>query len=196
MTNQKKTAPAAKPVDAPKPPRKLIPRTAPKLEVPAESSVTEATPVVTSEVVTPKVATPATAAATAKARPVRKPSREDEIVAKHQKVLAEALVMAQAINYKQPTVMRQQTAKSKKVAKPEKPAKVKKHKLVRDSYAMPEAEYAKIGELKKRLAALGADAKKSELLRGGVAVLAAMSDAELKAVMARIERIKTGRPAK
>jgi len=201
MTNQKKTAPAAQPFVATKPPRKLIPRTAPKFEVPAESSVTEATPVVTSEVVTPKVTTPAaavpaTAAATAKARPVRKPSKEDEIVAKHQKVLAEALVMAQAINYNQPTVMRQQTAKGKKVAKPEKPAKVKKPKLVRDSYAMPEAEYAKIGELKKRLAALGADAKKSELLRGGVAVLAAMSDAELKAVMARVERIKTGRPAK
>jgi len=34
------------------------------------------------------------------------------------------------------------------------------------------------------------------LLRGGIAVLAALNDAELKAVMARIERIKTGRPAK
>jgi hypothetical protein len=61
---------------------------------------------------------------------------------------------------------------------------------------MPEAEYARIGELKKRLAALGAEVKKSELLRGGIAVLAALNDAELKAVMGRVERIKTGRPAK
>jgi len=199
MTNQKKAAPAAKPVTATKPPRKLIPRTAPKLEVLSASSIAEATPVAVPEVAiaegaTAAAAMPAAAAATAKARPLRKPSKEDEVVAKHQKVLAEALVMAQAINYDQPRVMRQQSAKGKKDAKPEKPAKTKKPKLVRDSYAMPEAEYAKIGELKKRLAALGADIKKSELLRGGIAVLAALSDAELKAVMARVERIKTGRP--
>lgn len=205
MNNQKKTAPAAQPVAALKRPGKLIPRTAPKLEVPAVSSVAEAVPVLVPEVLpevagpkaaAPAAAMPATAAAMAKARPARKPSKEDEAVAKHQKVLAEALVMAQAINYEQPRVMRQAIAKDKKVAKPEKPAKVKKPKLVRDSYAMPEAEYARIGELKKRLAALGADAKKSELLRGGIALLAALSDTELKAVMARVERIKTGRPAR
>ena len=197
MTNRKRAAPAAKPVAATKPPGKLIPRTAPKLEMPAGSNLAEATPeVATPEVATPAAAVPATAAATAKARPVRKPSKEDEVVAKHQKVLAEALVMAQAINYNQPTVMRQQASKGKKVAKPEKPVKAKKPKLVRDSYAMPEAEYAKIGELKKRLAALGADVKKSELLRGGIAMMAALSDVELKAVMARVERIKTGRPAR
>ena len=50
--------------------------------------------------------------------------------------------------------------------------------------------------LKKRLAALGREVKKSELLRGGIAALAAFNDDELKAVMCRIERIKTGRPAK
>lgn len=90
-------------------------------------------------------------------------------------------------------------AKEAKVAKPakaEKPPKLRKPKLVRDSYAMPEAEYALIAELKKRLAALGSEVKKSELLRGGIAVLAALNDAELKAVMGRVERIKTGRPAK
>ena len=90
-------------------------------------------------------------------------------------------------------------AKEAKVAKPakaEKPPKQRKPKLVRDSYAMPEAEYALIAELKKRLAALGSEVKKSELLRGGIAVLAALNDAELKAVMGRVERIKTGRPAK
>ncbi|TXI78216.1 MAG: hypothetical protein E6Q42_03800 [Dechloromonas sp.] len=86
--------------------------------------------------------------------------------------------------------------KEAKVAKAEKPPKLRKPKLVRDSYAMPEAEYALIAELKKRLAALGSEVKKSELLRGGIAVLAALNDAELKAVMGRVERIKTGRPAK
>jgi hypothetical protein len=90
--------------------------------------------------------------------------------------------------------MRQEAKKPKK--KPEKLAKPKKVKLIRDCYAMPESEYARIAEIKKRLSGLGRDAKKSEVMRGGIAVLAALNDVELKAVMARIERIKTGRPAK
>jgi len=189
MTNVTKAAPAAKPTSATKPPKKLIPRPAAK---PVAAAVAGETPPAPA----PQVAPPATAAATAKARPPRKPSREDETVAKHQKVLADALVKAQAINYEQPKVMKQEPAKGKKAAKPEKPAKVKKPKLVRDSYAMPEAEYARIGELKKRLAVLGSDVKKSELLRGGLSLLAALNDTELKAVMGRVERIKTGRPNK
>jgi len=202
MTNEKKAAPAAKPVAAAKPPKKLIPRTAPKIESALDPILAEAAPVTVPEVATQPAVTPvaapapavsATAAATAKARRVRKPTKEDETVARHQKVLAEALVMAQAINYDQPKVMRQAQAKGKKVVKP---VKAKKIKLVRDSYAMPENEYAQIGELKKRLAAMSVDVKKSELLRAGIAVMAALKDAELKLVMARVERIKTGRPAK
>ena len=202
MTNEKKAAPAAKPVAAAKPPKKLIPRTAPKIEPTLDPILAEAAPVTVPEVATqpavapvaaPAPAVSATAAATAKARRVRKPTKEDETVARHQKVLAEALVMAQAINYDQPKVMRQAPAKGKKVVKP---VKTKKIKLVRDSYAMPENEYAQIGELKKRLATMSVDVKKSELLRAGVAVMAALNDAELKRVMARVERIKTGRPAK
>ena len=202
MTNEKKAAPAAKPVAAAKPPKKLIPRTAPKIEPTLDPILAEAAPVTVPEVATQPAVTPvaapapavsATAAATAKARRVRKPTKEDETVARHQKVLAEALVMAQAINYEQPKVMRQAPAKGKKAVKP---VKAKKIKLVRDSYAMPENEYAQIGELKKRLAAMSVDVKKSELLRAGVAVMAALNDAELKRVMARVERIKTGRPAK
>ncbi|HXE41195.1 MAG TPA: hypothetical protein VN639_22210 [Azonexus sp.] len=201
MAVQKKTSPAAKTAAKPAAAPKLIPRTAPKVAVkPPAAPVAPAEPVV-EPVVEPKAApaaaakavTPATAAATAKARPPRKPSRVDETVAKHQAALADALVKAQAIRYDQPKVMKQEASKPKKA---DKVTKVKKTKLVRDSYAMPEAEYAKIGELKKRLAALGAETKKSELLRGGIAMLASLNDAELKAVMGRVERIKTGRPNK
>ena len=165
MSAKTKKTPAAKPVATPKAPKKLVPRTAPKAEVkPAEV-----------------VAEPS------KAKVERKPTQVEVTVAKHQKVLAEALVKAQAIKYDQPKVMKQEATKA---------AKAKKVKLVRDSYAMPDNEYAQIGVLKKRLSGLGSDVKKSELLRGGIAVLAALSDAELKAAMGRVERIKTGRPAK
>lgn len=189
MSVESKKTPAAKPVAAAKPPKKLVPRTAPKVEVKPAASPAAASPAAAA---TPSPAPQPTPAA-AKAKPVRKPSQVQETVAKHQKVLADALVKAKAIKYEQPKVMKQEAAPAKKS---DKPAKAKKVKLVRDSYAMPEAEFAKIAELKKRMAALGSEAKKSELLRGGIAVLAALNDAELKAVMARIERIKTGRPSK
>ena len=77
-----------------------------------------------------------------------------------------------------------------------KSAKPRKIKLIRDSYAMPEAEYAQIAQLKQRLLELGETVKKSELLRAGLAQLAALDDAALLAAMAGVERIKTGRPAK
>lgn len=77
-----------------------------------------------------------------------------------------------------------------------KSAKPRKIKLIRDSYAMPEAEYAQIAQLKQRLLELGETVKKSELLRAGLAQLATLDDAALLAAMAGVERIKTGRPAK
>lgn len=87
-------------------------------------------------------------------------------------------------------------AKSGKSEKADKASKPVKTRLVRDSYAMPESEYRQIGELKKRAQALGGEIKKSELLRAGLAMLSALNDDELKAVLARVDRIKTGRPAK
>lgn len=190
----KKSAPQA--AKASKPARKLVPRPAVTTEAPAaEASATpSAAPAVATAAATPPAAQPAT-----KARPPRKPTAIEQTVAKHQKVLAEALAKAQAIKYDQPKVMKPAPSKAGKADKPtkaEKPAKVKKVKLVRDSYAMPESEYARIGELKERLIALGAPARKSELLRGGIAALASLNDTELKAIMGRVERIKTGRPKK
>jgi hypothetical protein len=188
MSETKKAAPAAKPAST-KPPKKLVPRVAPKAA--AQPAVT-APPAAAPDVAMPAVS--ATAAATAKVRQPRKPSRVDETVARHQKVLADALVKAQAIKYDAPPVIfKAEAAKDKKA---EKPVRQNKPKLVRDSFAMPETEYAQLGGLKKRLAGLGRESKKSELLRAGVALLAALNDAELTAVMGRVERIKTGRPAK
>jgi hypothetical protein len=193
MSDQSKKNVAAKPTAAPKPPKKLVPRTAPNTVANAKAAATAAKPPA-APTETPVVAqSPTPKPAPARSKPARKPTQVETTVAKHQKVLADALVKAKAIKYDQPKVMKQEAAPGKKTDKPAKPKKIK---LVRDSYAMPEAEYAKIAELKKRLAALGSEAKKSELLRGGIALLAALNDAELKAVMGRVERIKTGRPNK
>jgi len=83
-----------------------------------------------------------------------------------------------------------------KVNKAGKPAKAKKAKLVRDSFTMPDLEYALIAALKKRCLDAGVSAKKSEILRAAVANLVKLSDAALVAAVRRLEVIKTGRPAK
>ena len=82
-----------------------------------------------------------------------------------------------------------------KKAKPEK-AKVEKIRMVRDSFTMPKDEYAQLTLLKARLTSMGQPAKKSELLRAGIKLLAAMSDNTLKTTLAKIPVIKTGRPNK
>lgn len=78
----------------------------------------------------------------------------------------------------------------------EKKPKAEKVKMERDSFTMPKDEYAQIALLKARLTAMGQPAKKSELLRAGVKLLATMSDNTLKTTLSKIPVIKTGRPNK
>ncbi len=69
-------------------------------------------------------------------------------------------------------------------------------KLVRDSFTMPEADYALIPELKHRLHDVKREAKKSELLRAGLRVLAELDVQALAAELDRLTPVKTGRPPK
>lgn len=86
-------------------------------------------------------------------------------------------------------------AEKEQAAKPVK-EKTPKLKMERDSFTMPKTEYAQFHVLKERLNKLGQPAKKSELLRAGIMQLSAMTDAALKAAMAKVPAIKTGRPKK
>ena len=97
-------------------------------------------------------------------------------------------------------------AKSAKSAAPAKADKVEKakkagkreapQKVVRDSFTMPKDDYDLIAQLKKKCAEIGIGAKKGELLRAGLKALSALSPAQLKARLAGVEKIKTGRPNK
>jgi hypothetical protein len=82
------------------------------------------------------------------------------------------------------------------VASPADAARFAKHtaKLVRDSFTIPRAEYSRLLALKARAAKLTRPAKKSELLRAGIAALTAMSDAAFLAVLGSVPSLKTGRP--
>lgn len=75
-----------------------------------------------------------------------------------------------------------------------KEAKAKKPKLVRDSFTIPKDEYAAIETLKLRTGQLAHTAKKSELLRAGLKLLAGLSDAALLQALQAVPSIKTGRP--
>lgn len=85
------------------------------------------------------------------------------------------------------------TAQAAKAPKEDKP---KKPKLVRDSFTIPKMEYVVLEALKLRAAKLGTPAKKSELLRAGIKLLAATTDSALASALAAVPAIKTGRPSK
>ena len=75
-------------------------------------------------------------------------------------------------------------------------SKPPKIKLVRDSFTIPRAEYETLDAIKDRLVKLTRPAKKSEVLRAGIAVLATLNDAALLAALDAVPAIKTGRPKK
>src|SRR5471032_3280714 len=88
----------------------------------------------------------------------------------------------------------------KTVAKPAEKTADAKHKdsdkLVRDSFTMPEQEYAVLGQVKKSCLKAGFEIKKSELLRIGVALISQIDLATLQNVLAALPQLKTGRPKK
>ncbi|UUZ49421.1 hypothetical protein LP420_03675 [Massilia sp. B-10] len=72
--------------------------------------------------------------------------------------------------------------------------KVRKTKLVRDSFTMPEQEYAVLGQVKKACLKAGFEIRKSELLRIGVALISQLDMATLQQVLSSLPQLKTGRP--
>lgn len=93
------------------------------------------------------------------------------------------------------TVAAKPVKKDKKVKKTSGKV-VAKMKVVRDSFTMPQNDYAKIAELKQVCQKAGLQVKKSELLRAGLHALGKLSVAQLKQTIAQMEQIKTGRPKK
>ena len=155
----------------------------PEEKVAAPGSVAEANKVMTAK--------PAEKIPPADKPAATKPSKLDETKARNKKALADALAKAQAVNIARPPEVPAAVA-----AKAGKPAKIKKTRLVRHKVKMPEIEYDQIAILKKRIASLGGNVKRSELMRGGLSLLAALGDTELAFVMTAFGRPKTRRRVK
>ncbi|KAF1048834.1 MAG: hypothetical protein GAK35_00100 [Herbaspirillum frisingense] len=77
-----------------------------------------------------------------------------------------------------------------------KAAKPKKVKQVRDSFTMPENEYAVLAQVKKSCLKAGVEIKKSDLLRIGVSLIKNLKIAELKDILGGLTPLKVGRPKK
>ena len=68
--------------------------------------------------------------------------------------------------------------------------------LVRDSFTMPDNEYALLAKTKKTCLKAGFEIKKSELIRIGIALAHNLSAARLKKAQQALQPVKTGRPKK
>ena len=83
-------------------------------------------------------------------------------------------------------------AKAARAAKPDKARAARQ--LVRDSFTIPKSEHVVLQQLKERAMALARPAKKSELLRAGIAALRALNDKAFLTALGAVPSLKTGRP--
>ena len=158
--------------------------------VPEQEAISVNLPAATTEPAAEVILTPRPVAAKAPARKATPAKSAPKLAAKAAKPAA--------------TVDTEIVAKSDELVAPVKPVKEtkarkaapKKAKPVRDSFTFPASDYALLAELKQRALKAGHEIKKSELLRAGLLSLAAMSAEDLVTALTKVERIKTGRPAK
>ena len=139
-------------------------------------------------------ATPAATPAAKKAapKPAAKPAVK-KAVAKPVAAKPAAKPVAKTAAVK-PAAVKRAAPKVAPVAAPVEQPKERKAKLVRDSFTMPEQEYAVLGQVKKACIKAGFEIKKSELLRIGVALISQLDLATLQQVLASLPQLKTGRP--
>ena len=128
------------------------------------------------------------------AKPAAK--KAPKTVAKPKAPKLPAAVPSEAPAAATPAVRKEEPAKTRPEARDEPEAKARKPKLVRDSFTMPDTEYAALGEIKKACLKAGIEAKKSELLRAGVALLKRLDTDSIREVLATLPSLKAGRPKK
>lgn len=83
-----------------------------------------------------------------------------------------------------------------KIEKTQVSPKVKREKLIRDSFTIPESEYAVLSTVKKACLNASIEVRKSDLLRIAIGQLSLMSMAKLTSALNGLTKIQTGRPKK
>ena len=145
----------------------------------------------------PAVKAPARPAAKVAAKPAAKPAVKAAPAKPAAKLAAKGPVKPAAPKAPAkaaPKAVKAPKSAAKSGAAPAEREKTRKPKLVRDSFTMPEEEYAVLALVKKACLKAGFEIKKSELLRVGVALISQIDVATLKSVLASLPQLKTGRP--
>lgn len=107
----------------------------------------------------------------------------DQIKARNRAIFSEMLAKANALqSFRSSGFPLGASKKRTKVARPG---------LVRFTISLSNEEFAEILKFKGRIAGLGGKVKSSELLRGGLALLATLDDADLDSVLKRASCIHT-----
>lgn len=144
---------------------------------------------------TPKKMTPPTAVTTAAPVPVLAPElKVATATTPTAPVVPAKLPARKSATARKPAIKKVAVPTPVQAEKAAVPEKIKKPKLVRDSFTIPKAEYMVIDGLKERAALLTRPVKKSELLRAGVKLLAALPDDLFLAALEQVPALKTGRP--
>lgn len=113
----------------------------------------------------------------------RRATAADGALQRQQQALAEALALAQSIDYQaQPTIPPELLPRGK-VGKGRKP------QVVRGRYRISPEERDRLDELKAQARRLELKVRKNELVRAGLLLLGALNEAELKAVLLRIDGV-------
>lgn len=138
---------------------------------------------------------PVTAKAAATVEPKAAVPEAKPAIAKQAGVKAKAVARGKSAAAAKPAKAGDAHANSAAIVPAEK-GNDKKVKLVRDSFTMPETEYAVLGQVKKDCLKAGVGIKKSELLRIGVGLLRGLDIASLKRAHATLPQLKPGRTIK
>ncbi len=118
-------------------------------------------------------------------------------------VVADAAVVPVATQAAQKTAQKAAPKRPRKVASPGSdaarplslPARAEVDcEVVRDSFTVPQDEYAALDSLKRRALTLQLPMKKSELLRAGLKLLASLDDGDFALALTAVPLVKTGRP--
>jgi hypothetical protein len=135
----------------------------------------------------------------AKPKPGRGASGKTAVAAKEETVVAKVKMKAakpdqDAVKSKPAAAEKSEAKESGKSESRSKKAARPKAKLVRDSFTMPQDDYALIARLKDRALMFKRHTKKSELLRAGLHTLQALSAADLRRTLDQLAPLKPGRP--
>lgn len=121
--------------------------------------------------------------------------RKSSVISSNSSQIKSSGIRAKSVKIPPVVISPEKPKKSAQVLVSEK-EKFKKPKLVRDSFTMPETEYAVLSTVKKACLSAGIEVKKSQLLRIGLLLLSQTELAKLKMLIAGLAPLKAGRPKK